>query len=70
MRAEAITWKASVAPAPAENEFSVMITVPPADAQSFKIPYRFTYNFVTNALTPTISDSKNLMAEARSGVAH
>ena len=47
-----------------------MITVPPADAQSFKIPYRFTYNFVTNALTPTISDSKNLMAEARSGVAH
>jgi hypothetical protein len=57
-----ITWDAAPVNA---DEYLVNIKVPPATPQSFKITYRFNYNAQTNALVPTISDSKALMAEAR-----
>ena len=60
--ADLITW--SVAPAPnGNNEYVANIKVPPANPQSFKITYRFNYNFATNALVPTI------LEEARNGAA-
>lgn len=58
---DGITWDISTAVDP--DNYSVLIKVPPENPQSFKISYRFNFNTVTNALEPTISDAKNLMAE-------
>ncbi len=54
-----IEW--SIADAVEPDNYSVLIKVPPANPQSFKISYRFNYNALTKELEPTISDSKNLL---------
>lgn len=54
-----IEWDAITAVEP--DNYSVLIKVPPENPQSFRISYRFNYNTVTQELTPTISDAKNLL---------
>lgn len=54
-----IEWSITNAVEP--DNYSVLVKVPPENAQSFKISYRFNYNALTNELEPTISDSKNLL---------
>jgi len=55
----AIEWNISQAVDP--DNYSILVKIPPENAQSFKISYRFNYNMLTKALDPTISDSKNLL---------
>ena len=59
MQQEMIEWSVSNAVEP--DNYSVLVKVPPENAQSFKISYRFNYDATTNELEPTISDSKNLL---------
>ncbi|MBR3899898.1 MAG: hypothetical protein IKJ44_06480 [Elusimicrobiaceae bacterium] len=54
-----IEWSITTAVEP--NNYSILVKVPPENAQSFKISYRFNYNTITKTLDPTISDSKNLL---------
>ena len=54
-----IEWTISTAVEP--NNYSILAKVPPENPQGFRISYRFNYNTVTQALDPTISDSKNLL---------
>ena len=54
-----LEWNVTTAVEP--DNYSVLVKVPPENAQSFKISYRFNYNTVTKTLDPTISDSKNLL---------
>ena len=54
-----IEWNITTAVEP--DNYSILVKVPPENAQSFKISYRFNYNTVTKVLEPTISDSKNLL---------
>lgn len=58
-----IEWNITTAVEP--DNYSVLVKVPPENAQSFKISYRFNYNAVTKTLDPTISDSKNLLDSLR-----
>ena len=61
-----ITWEIATAVDP--DNYSVLVKVPPENPQSFKISYRFNYNAVTKTLEPTISDAKNLLDSASSGL--
>ena len=54
-----IEWSITTAVEP--NNYSILVKVPPENPQSFKISHRFNYNTVTKVLSPTISDSKNLL---------
>lgn len=54
-----IQW--SISPAVEADNYSILVKIPPDDAQGFKITYRFNYNTITRTLEPTISDSKNLL---------
>ena len=54
-----IKWSITTAVEP--NNYSILVKVPPENPQSFKISHRFNYNTVTKVLSPTISDSKNLL---------
>ncbi len=54
-----IEWSITTAVEP--NNYSILARVPPESPQGFRISYRFNYNTVTQALDPTISDSKNLL---------
>ena len=56
---DSIEWNITNAVEP--DNYSILVKVPPENAQSFKISYRFNYNMITKDLEPTISDSKNLL---------
>ncbi len=60
--AELISWEISTAVDP--DNYSILVKIPPENAQSFKMSYRFNYNAETKALDPTISDAKNLLDSA------
>ena len=54
-----ITWTVSNAVDP--DTYSVMVKVPPEQAQGFKTSYRFNYNAISKSLEPTTSDARNLL---------
>lgn len=44
-----------------DNNYSIFVKVPPEKEMTLRTIYRFNYNIQTKALTPTITDSRNLL---------